>query len=108
MLSQKQTLGINCLFVVNFELNFLSIDVIDVKKYEIIQLYFYRDNHIISTSKTFVNLPNQFWYAISFDLESLSSILGQIQGTTGSFGNFFFEGGGYPIPKSKCQNSYKM
>ena len=79
--------------------------------------------------KTFVNLPSYFWYAkiilrcqnmfynsgevISdqfhhITLDSKSGKFWKKSAKTRSFGNFFHcEGGGSPIPKSICQNSYQ-
>ena len=84
---------------------------------------------VFSNPKTFVNLPSVFLYAkiilrcqnmfynsgevISdqfhhITLDSKSGKFWKKSAKTRSFGNFFHcEGGGSPIPKSICQNSYQ-
>ena len=84
---------------------------------------------VFSNPKTFVNLPSVFLYAkiilrcqnmfynsgevISdqfhhITLDSKSGKFWKKSAKTRSFGNFFlWEGGGSPIPKSICQNSYQ-
>ena len=106
----------------------ISLGTLPTKKRDFLGI-FPKGGGVFSNPKTFVNLPSVFFYAkiilrcqnmfynsgeVIFDqfhhitLNSKSGKFWKKSAKTRSFGNFFHcEGGGSPIPKSICQNSYQ-
>jgi len=112
-----------------YVLNPGMLGTLPTKKNGIFWEFFPKGGGVFSNPKTFVNLPSVFLYAkiilrcqnmfynsgevISdqfnhITLDSKSGKFWKKSAKTRSFGNFFHcEGGGSPIPKSICQNSYQ-